>query len=291
MNILTFDIEEWYHLLDVNTTKDEKEWTTFETRIHKNVDRILDNLAERKQSATFFCLGWIAKKFPEVIKKIDSCGFEIASHSYRHQLAYEQSPEEFSEDLRLSLDIIEQCIGKKIITYRVPGFSFTEKNTWVYDILIENGIQIDCSIFPGERGHGGFTGLKSDGPFLIQTSNGMLKEFPINLITLIGKSVAFSGGGYFRMFPYFFLNKCIKNSPYVMTYFHPRDFDYQQPVIPGLPLGRRFKSYVGLKNAFRKYTKMIHDFEFIDIRSAVKKIDWSKAEVVEINSASVYHGH
>jgi polysaccharide deacetylase family protein (PEP-CTERM system associated) len=286
MNILTFDIEEWYHLLDINCTRDEKEWLTFETRIYQNVDRIIDFLVKKNVSATFFCLGWIAERFPDIIKKIDQNGFEIASHSFRHQLAYEQTPQQFSDDLKRSIDILEQCTGKKVITYRVPGFSFTEKNTWVYDILIEHGIQFDSSIFPGERGHGGFSSLKSEHPFIIKTAHGSLKEFPISLKKIWNRSLAFSGGGYFRLIPYFLLKYFFKQSPYVMTYFHPRDFDDTQPIIRGLPASRKFKSYVGLKAAFNKFSKLINDFRVTDIRSAVKQINWDKADVVEIGEST-----
>jgi polysaccharide deacetylase family protein (PEP-CTERM system associated) len=279
MNILTFDIEDWYHLLDVKATSNEHDWGNFEVRIHRNTDRIIDSLITHRKKATFFCLGWVAEQYPEIVKKISSCGFEIASHSFSHQLAYTLSPDQFKHDLKKSLDIIEQLIGKKVTVYRAPGFSFTNRNTWVFDILIEAGITTDSSIFPGSRGHGGFSGLTKNAPFQIKTSNGIIKELPINLTKVISFPVAFSGGGYFRLLPYTLLSYFFKNTPYIMTYFHPRDFDKDQPVVPGLALHRKFKSYFGLKNSFNKFQRILSEFEFSDIQNAISEIDWSNVNV------------
>ncbi|MBN4062523.1 polysaccharide deacetylase family protein, partial [Bacteroidales bacterium AH-315-I05] len=151
MKVLTFDIEEWFHILDEPSTKTEKQWENYESRIHLNVDRILELLETKKQKATFFCLGWIAKKYPEVIRKIDDMGYEIATHSNLHQLVYEQTREEFKTDLENSIKLIEDITGKKIRVYRAPGFSIKEENKWAFEVLIENGIEVDCSIFPAER--------------------------------------------------------------------------------------------------------------------------------------------
>lgn len=279
MNILTFDIEDWYHLLDVKATKDEKDWVNYEVRIHKNVDIILDSLLARKKKATFFCLGWIAKRHPEIIKKIDDSGFEIASHSFSHQLVYELTPEQFKNDLTKSIDTLQQLTGKKVSIFRAPGFSFTQENQWVYDILIESGITIDCSIFPGTRGHGGFSGLTKNAPFQIQSRSGLLKEFPINLTSFLNFSVAFSGGGYFRLLPFTLLKYFFSNNDYIMTYFHPRDFDAEQPVVPGLAPHRKFKSYCGLKGAFHKFERILDTFDFCDIQQAVSRTDWNSVEI------------
>jgi polysaccharide deacetylase family protein (PEP-CTERM system associated) len=284
MNILTFDIEDWYHLLDVKATKDENDWVNFEVRIHKNVDRIIDSLIARKKKATFFCLGWIAKRHPEIVKKIDESGFEIASHSFSHQLVYELTPELFKNDLIKSVDILQQLTGKKVSIFRAPGFSFTQENQWVYDVLIESGITIDCSIFPGSRGHGGFSGLTKNAPFQIRSGSGLLKEFPINLSSFLNFSVAFSGGGYFRLLPFALLKYFFSNNEYIMTYFHPRDFDAGQPVVPGLAPHRKFKSYYGLKGAFQKFERILDTFDFCDIRHAVSATDWNSVEIHNLSS-------
>ena len=156
MNILTFDIEEWFHILDNDTTKAESDWKHYESRLPQNMDRIFSFLEGNNQSATFFVVGWIAQKYPEVIRKIDSLNFEIGSHTHFHQLMYEQSSKQINEDLRRSIHTIEDITGKKIKAFRAPGFSINEKNKWAFDILCENGITHDCSIFPASRAHGGY---------------------------------------------------------------------------------------------------------------------------------------
>ena len=275
MKILTFDIEEWFHILDHETTKNEKQWENFEYRIESNLERILELLEKNNQKATFFCLGWIAKKFPNIIKKISACNYEIGTHSNLHNLAYEQSRLEFRKDLQDSVFNIEDAIGEKIKTFRAPGFSLINRNKWVFEELLETGIKIDCSIFPASRAHGGFLQFPSSTPSIVKIGNSIIKEFPINTINIYGKSFVFSGGGYFRLIPYYFLYPLFKKSSYVMTYFHPRDFDTNQPIIKSLNMIRRFKSYYGINSAFIKLEKLILDFEFIDLYTANKLINWN----------------
>jgi len=280
MKILTFDIEEWFHILDNDATKTEAEWEGFESRIHGNMDKIHGMLGHQK--ATFFCLGWVARKFPEVLKEIDRRGHEIATHSDLHQLAYEQNRQTFEQDLERSIKSIEDVIGKKVRAYRAPGFSLMEQNKWVFEVLMKNGIEIDASIFPAERSHGGFAQFGHAEPCWIDIDGMRMKEFPINLSSFAGKNLIFSGGGYFRLFPYPLLDLMTKNSDYVMTYFHPRDFDAEQPMVPGLNFIRKFKSYYGLKGCLSKLDKLIKKHEFVDIRTAEASIDWEKAKVVKL---------
>jgi polysaccharide deacetylase family protein (PEP-CTERM system associated) len=280
MKILTFDIEEWFHILDNDATKTETDWEGFESRIHGNMDKIHSMLDDQK--ATFFCLGWVARKFPEVLKEIDSRGHEIATHSDLHQLAYEQNRQAFEQDLERSIKSIEDVVGKKVRAYRAPGFSLMEQNKWVFEVLMKNGIEIDASIFPAERSHGGFAQFGHAEPCWIDIDGMRMKEFPINLSSFAGKNLIFSGGGYFRLFPFPLLDIMTQNSDYVMTYFHPRDFDAEQPMVPGLNFIRKFKSYYGLKGCLSKLDKLIKKHEFVDIRTAEASIDWEKAKVVKL---------
>jgi len=280
MKILTFDIEEWFHILDNDATKTEADWEGFESRIHLNMDKIHSMLDDQK--ATFFCLGWVARKFPEVLKEIDRRGHEIATHSDLHQLAYEQNRQTFEQDLERSIKSIEDVIGKKVRAYRAPGFSLMAQNKWVFEVLMKNGIEIDASIFPAERSHGGFAQFGHAEPCWIDIDGMRMKEFPINLSSFAGKNLIFSGGGYFRLFPYPLMDAMTKNSDYVMTYFHPRDFDAEQPMVPGLNFVRKFKSYYGLKGCLSKLDKLIKKYEFVDIRTAEASIDWEMAKVVKL---------
>lgn len=282
MNILTFDIEEWFHILDNKETKTEKEWSGYESRIQSNMDKIFQILDDTNVKATFFCLGWIAKKYPNVLKQIHKQGYEIATHSNMHQLVYEMDAKSFENDLKISIDTIENIIGEKVETYRAPGFSITNKNLWAFEILHKLGIKNDCSIFPANRAHGGIPNFSESKPCIISYNGIELKEFPINTSKILGKDIIFSGGGYFRLFPYSIIKSQTKKADYVMTYFHPRDFDFEQPIVNGLNPVRRFKSYYGLKGCEPKLRKWLGDFEFTDLKTFQSKIDWDYAPRVEL---------
>lgn len=282
MNILTFDIEEWFHILDNDSTKTAREWQQYESRIHINMERIFNALGETDVKATFFCLGWIVEKYPDIVKMIVNKGYEVGTHTDMHQLVYEQLPKVFKKDLERSIKTLEDVGGKKVRCFRAPGFSVREDNCWVFDILINLGITIDSSIFPTPRAHGGFPSYKTNIPAFIQYNGIRLKEFPISYTNFFGKPYVYSGGGYFRFFPYFFIRKCVNKSPYVMAYFHPRDFDTGQPVIKELSPIRKFKSYVGISGAYNKLKRFLNDFEFMDIDGADKSIDWENARVITV---------
>ena len=282
MNILTFDIEDWFHLLDHDATKSEKNWEQYESRIHSNMQRIFEVLESTNQKATFFCMGWMAKTYPEIIREIITRGYEVGSHSNLHQLAYEQSPKEFKRDLECSVKTIEDIIGQKVIYYRAPGFSITEQNKWAFEILHDQGIEIDCSVFPAARSHGGFPSFNVQEPALINYNGITLKELPINYHSFLSKPIIYSGGGYFRLIPYYIIKKWSKKSNYVMTYFHPRDFDVNQPIIHNLPLTRKFKSYVGLKGATQKLEPWLQEEEFIYLSTANSLVNWEQVPIVKL---------
>ncbi|MBD2755336.1 polysaccharide deacetylase family protein [Spirosoma validum] len=283
MNILTFDIEEWFHILDNASTRTEAEWSRYETRIYENMDRIFQLLADTNSRATFFCLGWVADKHPDVIRRIDAAGYEIATHSYAHQLAYEQTPADFQTDLIRSIKHLQDLTGKKVRSYRAPGFSIKEFNRWVFPILVEQGIEIDCSVFSARRAHGGDAELGMFEPGYLDVGGTLLKEFPMNTAAMFGQDLVFSGGGYFRLLPYEVIRRFTRQSNYVMTYFHPRDFDAGQPMIPGLSRARQFKSYYGLKNCLPKLKRLLVEFPFVDLTQADSQIDWSNVVTKRVN--------
>lgn len=282
MNILTFDVEDWFHLLDNESTKDEKHWLKFESRIERNMDRVFSLLEEKNQSATFFSIGWVARKYPKLLKKINDLGYEIASHSDMHQLAYEFNKKEFAKDLETSIKSIEDVIGKKVRAYRAPGFSVKKENQWVFEELIKNGIEIDCSVFPAKRAHGGFEEFGYAEPAFIEINGAKIKEFPINVYSVAGNNIIFSGGGYFRLFPYPIIKYFMNHSNYVMTYLHPRDFDPNQPVLKDLSAVRKFKSYVGIKGALQKTERLITDFDFYDLDTANNMIEWNQCKTIKL---------
>ena len=281
LNILTFDIEDWFHLLDHKQTENPSYWKNYPSRVVGNTKRILDMLDKRNQKATFFCLGWVAEQHPSLVRDILSRGYELGSHSYCHQLAYKQSRRDFHDDLYRSISVLENISGSKIKAYRAPGFSVTQENPWVFEELIEIGITHDCSVFPARRSHGGFKGLPAE-PFLLNSNGGSIKCFPMNKFNLLGVDVVFSGGGYFRLLSYQIIRQMMLRSDYVMTYFHPRDFDDEQPIIPGLSIARKFKSYVGLNGSLKKLERLVDEFEFGSLMTSDDIFEQGKVQNVRV---------
>ena len=282
MNILTFDIEDWFHILDFEETEDISSWGNYESRLAQNMDFIFQSLKDSGYKATFFILGWIAQKHPNIIKHIISEGYDIGNHSFSHMLIYKHSKETVKKELEYSTKLLEDISGRKVKYFRAPGFSITNGNEWVFEILIELGFEIDSSIFPISRGHGGYINFPSSDPCIIEFEGKKIKELPINVVKYFGKEIVFSGGGYFRFIPYNIQKYLFNNSEYLMTYFHPRDFDPDQPVLKELSRSRKFKSYVGLKKSKQKFEKLLNDFEFVDMESAVASIDWNKVPEVKL---------
>ncbi len=279
MNILTFDIEDWYN---VDFITEDFEWDKYEVRIYKSVDRILERLERDNIKASFFCLGWLADKHPEVIRMINKMGHHIGCHSYQHQLSFIFSPEEFKSDTFKAKKLIEDVIGKEVNAFRAPGFSITKNNLWALDILIQLGFTYDCSLFPAKHDYGGYPDYGTIGPSILHLPSGSIKEFPINFHKLLGKNLVFSGGGFFRLFPYWLIKRWSKKSQYLMTYFHPRDFDPDQPIFESQKGIRKFKSYVGLKHSFDKFDRYLNDFEFVDIERADTLVKWDINNCLEV---------
>jgi polysaccharide deacetylase family protein (PEP-CTERM system associated) len=280
--ILTFDVEEWFHILDIDELESHERWEHFEVRIFENTYRILELLDRHGLKATFFILGWAAKKYPELIRAIAEQGHQLGTHSLHHRLIYKTSPEVFQQDLRESIAILEDITGEKVKAYRAPGFSMTRETFWAFDILVEEGIEIDSSIFPATRGHGGIKDFIYDSPFRIDVGGHFIKEFPLNIAKMAKLRIPFSGGGYFRILPFPVIGFFSRISDYLITYFHPRDFDPDQPVLEVLPLVRRWKSYTGLKGSFNRLDKYIKKFDFVDIASADRLIDWDKKPLMTL---------
>ena len=279
MNILTFDIEDWYNHDDYSR---DFAWEKHEVRIYEGTEKILTVLDEKKLKGTFFCVGWIAEHHPQVIKWIAERGHHIGCHSYQHELATRFTPQEFKEDTYKAKCLIEEVAGCKVDAFRVPSFSITKDNLWTFDVLTELGFKYDSSVFPSVHEFGGIPGFKAE-PTLLKTHNGDLKEFPISLGKVLGREIVYSGGGYFRVMPYCMLKKWTKKDDYVMSYFHPSDFDPGQPQMPQLSLMRQFKNRVGLKGSYKKFKKYMNDFDFASLVAADQLIDWDKAKVISVD--------
>ena len=282
MNILTFDIEEWFHLLDNDSTRSEEQWKRYEVRIYQNMERVFRILEDTNTKATFFIIGWIARTYPDIVKEV-AAKYQIGSHTMNHQLVWQQDRATFKEDVSSSIKMLEDITGKPVKYFRSPGFSIRESEAWAFDVIKECGIEIDCSVFPAPHAHGGIPSYGKGVPSIIRHGSVEIKEFPITTKELFGHHIIFSGGGYFRLFPYSLIKKWAKeNSEYMLSYIHPRDLDAGQPMIKELSAARKFKSYVGLKGAERKLRRMLTDFKFTDMSTAANEIDWSKVPVVTL---------
>lgn len=287
MNLLTFDIEEWYCY----------KRTEFYPEFDRYLDTILAKLEERQMKAAFFCVGEMGRLFPDVIRKIHAHGHEVGCHSNIHTWLNKMSERECREDTHRAVDSLEQCIGEKVKSYRAPAFSIGESNKWAFEILAENGIERDASVFPAARDFGGFANFGQKTPCLVEYNGIRVKEFPICTAKVFGKEIAYSGGGYFRFFPLGFVKREMSKSPYAMCYFHIGDLLHEKGGVlsreayeayfkePGT-LKARYMRYIktnlGKKNALNKLVKLISDTEFMDLRCADETIEWSQAPIVKL---------
>ena len=292
MNILTFDIEEWF--IEKTYHGDRKErYVEFDNILEK----ILDVLDDEDTKVTFFCLGELVNGFSHVIKKIESRGHEIGCHSNKHFWLNKFTQEEVAEDTVTAIENLEQCIGKKVLSYRAPAFSIGESNKWAFEVLSNCGIERDASVFPAVRDFGGFSSFASKVPTLISYKDITMKEFPVSTVNLFGAELAYSGGGYFRFFPLSFVQKQMELQSYSMTYFHIGDLipevnrimtrkEFESYFKEKGTLLNRYKRYIksnlGTKGAFNKLIELIKSKEFISIEQADARIDWNKAPKVEL---------
>lgn len=261
MNYLSFDIEDWFHLLDVPYLEDYSTWDNYESRVEAPTMQILELLDTYETKAIFFVLGWISDKYPNLVREIEKRGHLIGTHGYHHRLVYKMSPEEFEKDLIRSIKSIESVTGQKPKLFRAPGFSIGPDEDWAFDLLIKNGIKVDASVFSPARSHGGY-GSDYNREYVIQRPNGYLLELPMSYSNIGPFKVVFHGGGYFRMFPSFIL-RLSWSKKYNMIYLHPRDFDSEQKRLPGLGVLKTFKSYVGLRHTFYKLESLLKKHNFI----------------------------
>jgi len=291
MNIITFDTEEWY--TEFNGLQRKEEYALFDEKL----DQILERLDRNKTKGTFFCVGQLAVHFPEVVKKIQRNGHEIGCHSNVHEWLNKMTYEECLADTKSAVDAIEQCAGVKVLSYRAPAFSIGKKNQWAFDILAECGIERDSSVFPAARDFGGFSDFGQQKPCVIHHNGITIKEFPIPMTTVLGKKVAYSGGGYFRFFPLGFVHNTMNKADYSMAYFHIRDLlvesnhvlskeKYEEYFKEEGTLKARyiryFKSSVGKNQAMSKLLKLIDLVDFINLSEADGIMDWNNAPIVKL---------
>lgn len=268
---LSFDIEDWFHIVDIPELEDISTWDKRVTLAEEKTDLILSILEDVGVKATFFVLGWVANKYPNISKKIVSAGHELGTHSYWHRRVYELRPEIFLKDLKKSISVLEDQSGRKVKGFRAPSFSIIPGTEWAFDVIIEAGLSYDASLFPSKRGHGGYPCKQEI--HTIKTKSGDLVELPMSIGKVLNQNLPFSGGGYMRLLPYWYIQSQIKsfekkNTPAVV-YLHPRDFAPECPRV-SMPVHRRFKSYVGLSTTEKKLRRLLRDFQFGSCEEIIK---------------------
>jgi polysaccharide deacetylase family protein (PEP-CTERM system associated) len=266
LNALSIDVEDYYHVTGFESVVRFEEWDRYESRVEGNTYHILDLLDEHRTKATFFVLGWVAERQPQLIRAIDDRGHEVASHGYAHRRIYTQTPGQFREETRRSKQTIEDAIGHPIIGYRAASYSITAQSLWALDILRDEGFAYDSSIFPIRHDRYGIPGYQRFCHILDRSRPGGLIEFPLSTIQLAGANFPVAGGGYFRLFPYAFIRwglKRINNKERqpAVIYLHPWELDPGQPRIRANTMSQ-FRQYVGLGKTERKLIRLLKDFCF-----------------------------
>jgi len=269
-NYLTIDVEDYYQVSAFEQIVGYDKWDNYTSRVVNNTKAILDILERHNVKATFFTLGWTATKFPELVKEINGKGHEIGCHSYYHRLIYNLSPKEFREDTKKAKDILEQITGNKVLGYRAPSYSITERSLWALDILQELGFEFDSSIFPIYHDR---YGIPDTPRFKYKIPDHDLIEYPISTFNLFGQKIPVSGGGYFRLFPYRFTKMALKKinlqekRPFVF-YLHPWEMDPEQPKFHNASLLSKFRHYNNLTKTAERFGKLLQDFSFKSITPA-----------------------
>jgi polysaccharide deacetylase family protein (PEP-CTERM system associated) len=265
-NVLSIDVEDWFHILDFPSAPSLHAWIELESRVVTNTLFILDLLSTYQTKGTFFVLGWVAEHFPDLVREIERRGHEIGTHGYSHELVYNLTPEQFRRDVSRSLEHLSRCTSRQILGYRAPGFSITPASIWALDVLVELGLRYDSSIFPMKRNHGGFSEFSQEVGWLTTPKGNRILEVPVTPINFIGnKKIYIFGGGYFRLAPLFMINAGIKQlnkqNKSAMVYLHPREFDAEHPRLK-MNLLRSFCSYVNLKETQTKFARILDKFKF-----------------------------
>ena len=261
--VMTVDVEDYFHVSAFENTIDKADWNSLELRVEKNTYRLLELFEQKQAKCTFFTLGWVAERCPNLIKAIVEQGHELASHGYSHQRATIMTPEQFRADVDKSKRVLEDAAGQSIIGYRAPSFSFNDSNTWVYEILKELGFEYSSSTYPIEHD---LYGVPNWPRFKYLRDEGII-EIPVPTVNKDEKNTGIGGGGYFRLYPYWLSKKRIDNylstekQPYSF-YFHPWEIDPEQPRVSGASLKSKLRHYLNLSRMEGKIIRLLDDYQW-----------------------------
>jgi polysaccharide deacetylase family protein (PEP-CTERM system associated) len=259
-NAFTIDVEDYFQVSAFAPHIPRSEWPIRECRIERNVDCILSMLDEHETKATFFTLGWIAERYPEIVRSIVRNGHELASHGYGHERATEQTPESFFADINVAKLILEDISGTEVKGYRAPSFSIGERNLWAFECLERAGYRYSSSIYPIRHDHYGMPNAPRHAHAI-----GRLIEIPATTLRFLNRNWPASGGGYFRLMPYGLSHWMIDRINRIdqlpaVFYFHPWELDVAQPRIPGISTKTRFRHYVNIHRMEGRLHRLLADF-------------------------------
>ena len=273
-NALTIDVEDYFQVSALAPYIARSEWDGRDGRVEQNVERILVMLDEYATHATFFTLGWIAERHPQLVRRIVDNGHELASHGFAHQRASEQSPEAFFSDIQLAKIVLEDLAGVEVTGYRAPSFSIGHANPWAFECIERAGYRYSSSVYPIRHDHYGMP----DSPRFTHDVREGLIEVPLTTMRLFGRNWPAGGGGYFRLMPYAMSRWLLRRVNYVdqqpaIFYFHPWEIDPDQPRVPGIDAKTRFRHYVNLHRTERRLRQLLFDF------------DWGRVDEVLVEAA------
>ena len=270
-NAFTVDVEDYFQVEGFAKVVDRQSWDLFETRVRASTAALLAMLSDRGVRGTFFVLGWVARKHPEIVREIAAAGHEIASHGMSHRLIYTQSPSEFRRETRDSKALLEDLCQQPVVGYRAATYSITRRSLWALDILCESGFLYDSSIFPMRHDRYGIHDAKTEPHVLATPGGARLAEFPISVLRYGGAKVPVAGGGYFRLFPYWLtrwgLRQLNLQQQEFVFYIHPWEVDPDQPRIPCNWL-TGVRHYRGLRRTAPLLDRLLGEFRFSSVTPA-----------------------
>lgn len=273
VNAMTIDVEDYFQVSAFDSVVRRADWDSYESRVVPNTERILELFTEANVTATFFVLGWVARKYPALVRRIADAGHEVASHGFHHQLLYTLTPQQFREDVRAAKVALEDASGQRVLGFRAPSYSVVKSTMWAVDVLIEEGHVYDASIFPIYHDRYGVP----DAPrhaHVMHRPQGTLVEMPASTVRVGGVNLPIAGGGYFRLLPYAWTHWGIRHvnqvdRQAVVFYLHPWEVDVHQPRIRA-GMTTRVRHYTGLARTIPRLRRLLRDFRFDSLATVLK---------------------
>jgi len=275
-NALTVDVEDYFHVSALAPAIPRDTWSSRESRVVGNTHKLLNLFDQFSVRGTFFVLGWVAERYPQLVKDIAARGHEIACHGLSHRLVYEQSPTEFRQETAQSKNLLEDITGSAVVGYRAASYSIVRKSLWALDILVELGFKYDSSIFPVRHDRYGIPAAKREPHLMSTPGNQCIVEWPLSTASLIGLRVPVSGGGYFRLMPYWLTRWGLASinqrelRPFVF-YLHPWEIDPDQPRVQASRLSR-FRHYTNLERCEERLRRLLGEFRFSTARDGLGQL-------------------